>query len=213
MDSGALAMNAWQRFWDAASEERRLEGERVLAEAEARRAAADYNTGSITAVEATLLRSLAEHVGASVVIEIGTFIGASTHALAASDGVAAVYTCDASNDCVQSDGIITSFPRASSTQMLRALVSRGVRADLCFFDGVVQKADLSPLARLCGPQAVFAVHDYNYGPKIRSSGAVVTVPRKGIGNIQAIASQWPTHVLTEPMAETTLAAWAPKGRL
>ena len=42
----------------------------------------------------------ADHMGARVVIEIGTFVGLSTTALASGPTVEAVYTCDASNDCL-----------------------------------------------------------------------------------------------------------------
>lgn len=188
----------------------------VVAEAEARRRWADYNTGSILEAEAYALRALAEYVRAHTVIEVGTFIGTSTCALASASTVTAVYTCDASNDCLVSSGIIRTFPKASSTVMLRHLVAQGVRADLCFFDGTLGKADIPLIAAATTASPVFAVHDYNYGPKLRMKGGrsyCETVPRKGIGNGDLLRARWPRHVVVEPLPETTLAVLVPEATL
>lgn len=181
----------------------------IVAEAEPRRHLADYDTGSIAEHEAYLLRALAEYLEARVVIEVGTFIGTSTCALASASTVQAVYTCDASNDCLPSTDVITTFPRVSSLQMLSLLATRGVQADLCFFDGSLTEPDIDLLARVCGPETVFAVHDYNYGPKIRTWGPQ-TVPRKGIGNVRLLERRWLTHRVIEPVPETTLALFLPE---
>lgn len=190
--------------------------QRIAHEAETRRARADYDTGSITELEAYLLRALAERLTARVIIEVGTFIGTSTCALASAPLVTALYTCDASNDCLPSTEVMTTFPKATSTQMLRTLADRGVCADLCFFDGVLSEPDIDLLARVTGPQTVFAVHDYNYGPKRRVKHGVMTLetmPRKGIGNVRLLQRQWPSHGLVAPMPETTLAVLVPRSRL
>lgn len=181
----------------------------IAADAEARRVRADYNTGSITAWEAYLLRALVEHLRAQVVIEVGTFIGTSTYAIAFASTVMAVYTCDASNDCLPSTEVIRTFPKQSSTHMLQRLVQDSVQADLCFFDGTLQPTDLDLLVRVCGPRTVFALHDYTYGPKRRKSGWV-TVPRKGIGNARLLQPHWPTHRIVEPLPDTTLALLVPE---
>lgn len=184
----------------------------IVAEAEPRRVRANYDTGSIAESEAYALRALAEYLRAQVVIEVGTFIGTSTCALASASSVLALYTCDASNDCLPSGGVITTFPRCTSTQMLQRLAKLGLASDLCFFDGVLADPDIDLLAQVCGPSTVFAVHDYNYGPKIRKHG-LETVPRKGIGNARALARRWPSHVLVKPQPESTLALLVPEALL
>jgi len=199
--------------WASLAADSRVDAARVrqmCAEADARRVQADYDTGSITALEAGLLWSLAETVRAHVVIEVGTFIGTSTSALAAASCVERVYTCDVSNDCLPSTDVIKTFPKQTSTEMLKRLSARGVSADLCFFDGVLTPEDVALLGTVCRFDTVFAVHDYNYGPKIRKHG-LETMPRKGIGNVGLLKRMWPAHALVLPLPETTLAALVPEG--
>lgn len=206
-------------FWSFVTPqpEQRVHVTRFMAASELYRASATYNTGSIDAAEATLLWLLAERIEARVVIEVGTFIGTSTMALSSAPTVQAVYTCDVSNDCFPSGGVIQTYPKQTSTQMLKDLVARGVKADLCFFDGVLSDEDASLLMRVTHPDTVYAVHDYNYGPKIRTRRGVTKhemVPRKGIGNIKLL---WPTHLpkhsMIEPMPNTTVAALVPEAFL
>jgi hypothetical protein len=189
---------------------------RIMADAERRRAVADYDTGSILETEAFALSVIAEHLKARIVIEVGTFIGTSTEALAAANTVEKVYTCDVSNDCLPPTPAIQTYPRLRSTDMLRRLVALEVDADLCFFDGVLSAEDVALLARVTHPRTVYALHDYNYGPKIRRKGGAVyleTVPRKGIGNAQLLQPRLPNHVLIEPAEGTTLALLVPEALL
>lgn len=195
----------------------------IADEAQMRRHFAEYNTGSISEDEAYALLALAEYIRARVVIEVGTFIGTSTLAMAASSTVAAVYTCDSSNDCLRSTGVVRAYPKRSSTEMLRDLLDtypvRGsmgsdVLADLCFFDGVLSPIDAELLARVTHERTVYAFHDYNYGPKIRHSKGgkeyLETMPRKGVGNVHLLAPRLPRHVLVEPRDGTTLALLVPE---
>lgn len=190
---------------------------RMLAEdAEDRRPLADYDTGSISDDEACYLIKLSDRIGARVVIEVGTFIGLSTTALAAAATNCAVYTCDASNDCLPSEGRIHTYPKQTSTQMLRDLIQREVRADLCFFDGVLSAEDVALLARVTHDRTVYAFHDYNFGPKIRNKQGrtyMETMPRKGIGNVNLLRPTLPNHLLVEPLDGTTLALLVPEGRV
>jgi hypothetical protein len=181
-------------------------------EAHGRRGRADYDTGSIALNEAYQLRALAEFLKARVVIDVGTFIGTSACALASASTVREVYTCDFSNDCLPSSDVITTFPKVRSTDMLRDLAKRSVKADLCFFDGVLRDEDVDLLEWVTTPKVVFAVHDYNYGPKIRKHG-LETVPRKGIGNIRLLKRRWPSHVLVEPMPNSLVALLVPESLL
>jgi len=190
--------------------------ERLAAAAEGRRLFADYDTGSISIEEAALLQALVEDHHARIIVEVGTFIGLSTTALASAPCVEALYTCDASNDCLQSTDVIHTYPKRTSTSMFRDLLKRNVRADLCFFDGVLPVEDVELLLRLTHPQTVYAFHDYNYGPKIRhgkhGTTYLETMPRKGIGNVRLLHAHLPQHVLIEPPAGTTLALLMPESR-
>lgn len=188
----------------------------LMVEAEARRVLADYNTGSITEDEACALLALVNYLDTRVVIEVGTFIGLSTTALAAGAHISDVYTCDASNDCLPSRGAVRCYPKQTSTQMLRDLRHRGVRADLCFVDGVLQADDADLLESLTHARTVFAFHDYNYGPKIRQKHGTTyqeTMPRKDIGNVRLMGPRLPDHTLIEPLGGTTLALLVPESRL
>lgn len=188
------------------------QAKRIAQEADRRRARAEYDTGSITEFEAYLLRALVEFFKARIVIEVGTFIGTSACALASGSTVDTVYTCDISNNCFRGGSGITTFPKVSSTVMLQELVGRGVRADFGFFDGVLCDEDVELLGETTTPDPVFAVHDYNYGPKMRKHG-LQTMPRKGIGNALLLRQKWPSLVTIEPLPDTTLAVLVPESRL
>jgi predicted O-methyltransferase YrrM len=184
----------------------------LAVDAEARRAQADYNTGSILESEACLLAVLSERLKARTIIEVGTFIGMSTTALALGSAVESVYTCDGSNDCLPATTVIRTYPKRTSTHMLRDMGQLGVSADLCFFDGVLQQADSSLLRGLVHDQTVYAFHDYNYGPKVRCRHGrqfMETVPRKGIGNVGLLQPWLSNHRLVEPLPDTTLALLVP----
>jgi predicted O-methyltransferase YrrM len=206
-------------FWDRAIQAEpnkpwQREIRRIVVESEARREQAQYNTGSILECEAYALRCLAEYLKARVVIEVGTFIGASTCALASASSVETVYTCDVSNDCVRGTTKIRTHPMQTSTQMLQRLAKIGVKADLCFFDGSLTAEDVELLAGVCHKSTVFAVHDYNYGPKVRTWG-METLPRKGIGNMWLLQPKWPHYAVVKPVCAPghTLAALVPESML
>lgn len=217
MDRSALAIEVstfWTRVVNSVSALNTIDVVRQMSiEAERHRRFADYDTGSITGYEAFCLLALAEYLHAKVVIEVGTFVGLSTMALAEATAVEAVYTCDASNDCLKSTETIRTYPRRTSTDMLRDLAKRQVRADLCFFDGVLMPPDVDLLQRVTHPETVYAFHDYNYGPKIRKGGTREMMPRKGIGNVRALQPVLYGYVLIEPQPETTLALLVPELRL
>lgn len=137
--------------WDAAAE-------LAMAVAEQRRAAANYDTGSISKEAMLLLRGLAHEARPAVAIEVGTFIGNSTMAIAAEAGH--VYTCDRSNDCFPGGGNITTYPRRESTEMLYDLAKKSVRSSFFFFDGRIQEPDVPLILRLSDPNAVYVFDDY-----------------------------------------------------
>jgi len=184
--------------------------------AECRRVRAEYDTGSITEAEAYSLCALANHLQARVVVEVGTFIGNSTMALAMGSAVEHIYTCDASNDCLLSTEVIHVYPKRSSTDMLKDLRLVGVQADLCFFDGTLRPVDADLLKAITHKGTVFAFHDFNFGPKVRVRNGKTfheIVPRKGIGNVDLLKPRLWKHVLVQPQPDTTLALLVPEDRL
>jgi len=210
----AVTTHTWSSFVPSVTRTDWQEEIRQLTvRAEARRFLADYDTGSILPEEAYQLRALAESLKTEVVIEVGTFVGLSTTALASASRVTAVYTCDASNDCLQATLLIRTHAKQSSTEMLVALLLQQVKADLFFFDGTLTQADAPYVRRLSHGRTVYAFHDYNHGPKQRLKHGRLSwdiVPRKGIGNVRLLHPSLPSHELVEPLDGTTLALLVPK---
>jgi hypothetical protein len=160
---------------------------------EPRRAVAEYNTGTVPFESAVYLRALARFYEATRIVEVGTFIGTSAMALAGPGR--AVFTCDASNDCVPADtkGVVT-HPHTTSTAMLRTLDGK---VDLFFFDGRIQPEDVAEITRLSHAQTVYVVDDY--------VGA-----EKGVANMQILTGVFRGHVLIPPgKGPSTLAVLAP----
>lgn len=168
-------------------------------ECEARRSLAKYNTGTISEAACVYLRSLTEYFKPAIAIEVGTFIGSSAMAIHAGH----LYTCDKSNDCVQSSKRITAFGYTRSTNMLKALVRKGVRADFFFFDGRIQDADEALILELSAPSTVYAFDDYEGR-------------EKGVLNVERLRPYLLKHTLILPPpalesgnGKTTIAVLAP----
>lgn len=158
---------------------------------EPRRKLALYQTGTVPFESAVALRALVRFYEPKVVVEVGTFIGTSTLALAA-DRI--VYTCDQSNDCVPSSGRIVTHPYQSSTQMLRTIREP---VDLFFFDGRIQHDDIIEIQRLMTPGTVFVFDDY-------------VGHEKGVVNVEAMRRLVPHHQLLVPdPGPSTLAVLVP----
>jgi hypothetical protein len=103
-------------------------------------------------------------------LEVGTYIGRSTLALALGvddAGIAAeLHTCDASNAIElprASKCPIHQYPRTSSTDMLRKL-SAGLapdsRFELVFLDGKLHREDPALLQAICVSDVVVALDDF-----------------------------------------------------
>jgi hypothetical protein len=157
-------------FWDTVliqDDERGAEKAALLARLkglEALRVGADYNTGSITFSAAWCLYSLVRHFGLKRAIEVGTFIGKSTVAMAAAmddEGgePGEVATCDGSNAITLPwDGRaqIRQFPKTTSTDMLRQLSGTW---DFVFLDGRLAAEDVGFLEALADPAAMIGLDD------------------------------------------------------
>ncbi len=176
-------------FWDALllqphAGQAVLDVAALAREAEQRRSKAMYNTGTVPEETAILLRLMAQWFKPKVVVEIGTFIGTSTMAMATAVDCT-VHTCDRSNDCLPSSEKVRTHPGWSSTQLLQSLVDAQESVDLFFFDGRLVPEDLPLIERLSHPQTVFAFDDCNGN-------------EKGVKNVSLVMPMTPQHVLAAP---------------
>ena len=162
------------------------------------RTAADYNTGSISNSAAWCLYSLARYFQPLHVIEIGTFIGKSTWALAQGmddhqGGPGDIFTCDLSNNIkVPWTGKtkLVQFPKTSSTEMLKRL--SGIH-DLCFLDGRVGDEDLKRLDSLIDQNTIIVLDDFEG-------------MEKGVANLMKLKAlpKLAHHFLINPASENYL---------
>lgn len=146
------------------SDDRRTALETISADCETFRDAAIFKTGSISLAAMAYLRELVTQFQPNIVIEIGTFIGKSTHCFLDAPSVKHVYTCDLHNDCLQSDDRLTCHPYMTSTAMLARLLQHGLIADLFFFDGRLSPSDVPLILRLSRWKTVYLFDDYHENP-------------------------------------------------
>lgn len=132
----------------------KIRGDNLIAES--RRKTAKYDTGTISEAACVCLRALTERLQPEIAVEIGTFIGTSAAAIMCRH----LYTCDKSNDCVQSSKRITCHPYTGSTRMLGLLAARGVKAEFFFFDGRIKDPDVALILHLSTSNTVYAFDDY-----------------------------------------------------
>ena len=125
---------------------------------------AKYDTGSISISQAYLLYLVVKFFRPVRVIEVGTFIGRSTFAMAqAMDTyceVGEIYTCDISNDIKlpwSGCSKIFQFPMQSSLSMFQQLNGE---FDFIFLDGRVVDEDLINLDRLITRETIIALDDF-----------------------------------------------------
>lgn len=140
---------------------------------------ADYKTGSINLSAMHTLAALSLYYQPMVTIEIGTFIGRSACMLAT---YGKVYTCDKDNDCFPGSDHIQCFGKTNSTDMLKQLKDP---ADLFFFDGRIQDADLEHIYRLSNPRTVYAFDDFE--------GV-----EKGVANVIKLSRVFDNYILIAP---------------
>jgi hypothetical protein len=146
-----------------------LESLRIQAvEQEKLRADASISTGSISLSSAWALFCAANCIKPKSTIEVGTYIGRSTLAMALAMGRSradnsTIYTCDYSNsiDIKSVEGVaIEQFKKIGSEQMFATLVSRKIRADLIFLDGRLTDRDTQYLSLLTKPETVYLLDDF-----------------------------------------------------
>lgn len=193
--------NLSELFWNAicaADDERSAARDRLvdrLVGLDSLRSGADYNTGSIGVSAAWCLYSLTRHVQPSRILEVGTFIGRSTVAMAQAlddaDAPGEIATCDLSNDIkIPWTGRtrITQFPGVAGGEMMSRLEGT---YDLVFLDGRLQPSDLAALDQRITGDTVFALDDFE--------GA-----EKGVSNLMILSrlEKLKGHLLIYPPPQT-----------
>jgi predicted O-methyltransferase YrrM len=181
---------------------------RSLAELDHLKSAADFKTGSISSSTAWCLYCVARYFCPKDVIEIGTYIGKSTTAIAmgmADGGVegGSIHTCDFSNEIPlpEIDKVrIVQYKKTSSLDMLRTLQGSGSYA-FYHVDGRLGDQDVDLIDILAADDAIIALDDFE--------GV-----EKGVANYTKIrdSSLLATHTLIYPCDTASLAKIGMGGR-
>jgi len=168
-----LSEVVWKKLLESSANrliQRRQSFFELMASLESLRRDAAYDTGSITTGAAWALYSLAHYFAPRRMLEIGTFIGKSTLALAqgADDAGTGVdlHTCDMSNTLELprvTKCNVRQYAGFSSTAMLTELAGGGRNEgsfQLLYVDGRLQLDDFPLLQRLCAPDVIVALDDF-----------------------------------------------------
>jgi predicted O-methyltransferase YrrM len=133
--------------------------------------------GSISITSSIYLWLLSKYFSPKSVLEIGTYIGRSTLALAfgGKDSIREFYTCDGTFDCldfnlldltglesVKQNAVnrIQYFGKTMSTSLLQELKGKGVKLDLVFIDGRISNDDCKILSEVMSDTCVLVLDDF-----------------------------------------------------
>jgi len=166
---------------------------------EALRKNSQYDTGSIPDDSSILLSIICMHFKPSVVAEVGTFIGRSTHAIFRASKSdfgnysCEIYTCDYSNDINLhfADDSVIQYQLASSVDMFQSLLDLEIKPDLYYFDGRLGDQDLALIGKMNFLNSVIVLDDYE--------GI-----EKGVQNASLIESKYPQIFVTAYPPEAEL---------
>ena len=150
-------------------------------------------TGTLTINEAAVLYSAVKYFDVKTIVEIGTFIGTSTTAMAKAvtdngfkDG--RLWTCDYANDvrlkCSYNIDL-KYFGQRSSTDMLRTIDQA---IDFFFIDGTLRSEDIDHIARLSTENSILLLDDFE--------GL-----EKGVRNAFSLEKNFADHLVIYPMSE------------
>lgn len=201
-----LSEAVWKRVLESSAHRLREKSQpffQLLGSLEALRAQAAYNTGSISTAAAWTLYSLAHYFRPRRLLEVGTFIGKSTLALASGADDAGsgtdLHTCDMSNVLELPRATrceVRQYPGQSSTAMFTQLAANHrteAPFELLYLDGRLTSEDLPLLNRICSPDLIVALDDFE--------GI-----EKGVANLITVrnAQFLTSHMLVYPCSESVL---------
>lgn len=162
----AFSRLIWEEILEFAEQKsnRREQLARINEELETLREHADYNTGSISMSATWCTFAIAEYFRPQTVVEVGTFIGRSTTAMAwgitPHHPAAMIHTCDGSNDIEIPGKCIKQYPKTMARDMFADLRASGVRADLAYLDGRLAPDEVDLLRQVTTPGAVIVLDDF-----------------------------------------------------
>lgn len=147
--------------------------ERINEDLDELREQADYNTGSLSMSATWCTFAIGEYFRPKRVVEVGTFIGRSTVAMAWAiqphHPDAIIHTCDGSND-IQIPAIahvnsyrangIKQYPKTMARDMFIQLREQGFKAELAYIDGRLSPEEVALLREIIMPWTVIVVDDF-----------------------------------------------------
>ena len=182
-------------FWDIIDEKVGdvpwQEIEDMIADRQEYRRKAEYNTGSLSVNDAAELYRLVKFFKPGTIAEVGTFIGVSTMAMYMTDKFVSIDTCDMSNDIPNlfedTKGMVTYFPKTSSTEMFKKLAEEEDSSiDLIYLDGRLSQSDAEPLSKIVHEKTIFVLDDFEGIEKgvtnalmLEAPSRVLIYPREG----------------------------------
>ncbi len=167
LSEGMIARSFWEELNSSlVEEEASREARRILDDSRAIEARFPSRTGSISLQSIKTVWLLANYFQPSVIVEVGTYIGRSTLAMArgARSTLKGLFTCDMSFDSwapptPEDAATIQYFGKTSSTDMMKALAGR-TQVDMFLLDGRLQQDDLQLISTLRQDRSVFLVDDF-----------------------------------------------------
>lgn len=155
----------------------------------------DYKTGSVPLSTAAWLFMLAFYLRPQRTVEVGTFLGKSTMALALGQNGGEIWTCDKDNNVPgtpeqwsELNTKVHFHPKTTSTAMLNDKELKWP-VGLLFFDGRILPDDIDPILTLSNDSTVYAFDDFEG-------------TEKGVANVAALRTK--DHVLIYPPAPELL---------
>lgn len=166
-----------------------------FADLEKNRSQMNYNTGSISLAAGIFLFMAANTLKPKIIVEVGTFLGKSTTALAMGAGwndttERVIHTCDKDNPCLLPEliGNVRIQPNSgrTSSEMFRQLVQEGIKTDFLSLDGRLLPEDIPLVRDMCHEETVILLDDFE--------GI-----EKGVVNYQLLTTLMPQYLFLPPV--------------
>ena len=169
-----LSEATWRRIFESSGPrliDKKQSFFELMASLEELRKLADYNTGSISASSAWALYSVVTYFQPTFILEVGTFIGKSTLAMALGfdDSLvrtSEIHTCDQSNEILLPNVTktpIVQYSKKTSTEMFTEISSTDGsdnKFEMLHLDGRAQEQDLPLLSKICNPEIIVPLDDF-----------------------------------------------------